>query len=260
MQLRQFQVNAFTDQCFSGNPAAVVPLERWLDAGLLQAIAHENNLSETAFFVPEADGFALRWFTPTQEVDLCGHATLAAAHVLLECLGHSGEALQFSTRSGCLTVRRQGERLQLDLPMCVPLPCAVPAGLADALGQVPLEVLSGHDYIVVLESADVVQALRPSMALLMSLDLDGVIVTAPGSDCDFVSRYFVPKQGIPEDPVTGSAHCQLAPFWGGRLGKQRLNARQLSQRGGQMACELAGDRVLLSGSAVLFMDGTMHLS
>lgn len=260
MQLRQYQVNAFTDRRFSGNPAAVVPLESWLDAGLLQAIAQENNLSETAFFVPEAEGYALRWFTPTQEVDLCGHATLAAAYVLLECLGHAGDALKFSTRSGELTVRRQGDCLQLDLPVCMPRPCAVPIGLGEALGQTPLEVLSGHDYVVVLENADVVQALRPSMPLLMSLDLDGVIVTAPGTDCDFVSRYFGPKQGIPEDPVTGSAHCQLAPFWAGRLGKSHLSARQISRRGGHMTCELAGKRVLLSGSAVLFMDGTMHVS
>lgn len=259
MKLRQYQVDAFATRAFEGNPAAVCPLERWLDDGLLQAIAEENNLSETAFFVASEKGFRLRWFTPVSEVDLCGHATLATAHVLFEHLGHPGPAVRFATRSGVLTVRRKGSLLEMDFPASPPTPCTAPASLVKALGRQPAAVLRADDYLAVFDDEAAVRGLSPDFALLATLDLRGVIVTAPGSADDFVSRFFAPRLGIPEDPVTGSAHCTLAPYWADRLGRHRLSARQVSKRGGRLACELEGDRVLLSGSAVTFMEAEMTL-
>jgi PhzF family phenazine biosynthesis protein len=253
MKLRQYQVDAFASRAFEGNPAAVCPLERWLDDALLQAIAAENNLSETAFVVPSGADFQLRWFTPVAEVDLCGHATLATAHVLFEHLGHPGALIRFETRSGPLTVRRSDGLLEMDFPARPPAPCAGPETLAAALGQLPLEVLCADDYLAVFDSEETVRALAPDFALLATLDRRGVIVTAPGRDEDFVSRFFAPRLGIPEDPVTGSAHCTLAPYWAGRLGRSALSARQVSQRGGRVRCEVKGDRVLLAGTAVTFM-------
>jgi PhzF family phenazine biosynthesis protein len=232
----------------------VCPLDSWLDDGLLQAIAAENNLSETAFFVPADDGFQLRWFTPVAEVDLCGHATLAAAHVLFAHLGQAGTAITFETRSGPLTVRHRDSLLEMDFPARPPAPCACPEPLARALGQAPREVLRADDYLAVFDSEETVRAIAPDFALLAALDLRGVIVTAPGRDEDFVSRFFAPRLGIPEDPVTGSAHCTLAPYWAGRLGKSALSARQVSRRCGRLLCALQGDRVRLSGSAVTFME------
>ena len=253
MKIKQYQIDAFATRPFEGNPAAVCPLESWLDDDILQAIAEENNLSETAFFVPSDKGFKLRWFTPAREVDLCGHATLAAAHVLFEILGDSRQVITFETRSGELLVERKGKGLEMNFPARLPKPCEIPEALALGLGQRPIEVLAADDYLAVFEDEATVRAIRPDHALLSQLDLRGVIVTAPGDDVDFVSRFFAPKYGVPEDPVTGSAHCELAPYWADRLGKTALSARQVSRRGGHIACEVRGGRVALLGSAVTFM-------
>lgn len=253
MKLRQYQVDAFASRVFEGNPAAVCPLESWLDDALLQAIAAENNLSETAYFVPAGNGFELRWFTPSTEVDLCGHATLAAAHVLYTELGYNADSISFATRSGELSVQRDREQYVLDFPAIVPLPCAAPAGLAEALGREPTEVLAADDLVAVFASEAQVRALEPDQALLGRLDYRGVIVTAPGEQHDFVSRFFAPRVGVPEDPVTGSAHCKLVPYWAGRLGVNKMSARQVSRRGGDLTVELRGDRVQMAGRAVLFM-------
>jgi PhzF family phenazine biosynthesis protein len=255
MKIKQYQVDAFARRVFEGNPAAVVPLVRWLDDQVLQAIAAENNLSETAFFVRTGEGFHLRWFTPVAEVDLCGHATLASAHVLFEQLHHDEQSIEFETRSGTLVVRREDGMLAMDFPSRPPEPCPRPAALTAGLGRDPIEVLAADDYIAVFGSEADVRSLAPDMTKLSGLGLRGVCVTAPGLEVDFVSRFFAPKLGIAEDPVTGSAHCELAPFWAKRLGKTTLTARQLSRRGGAMTCKLSGDRVILYGSAVTFMIG-----
>jgi len=254
VKITQYQVDAFATRAFEGNPAAVCPLECWLDDALLQAIAEENNLSETAFFVPAPKGFALRWFTPVREVDLCGHATLAAAHVLFDHLGYAGQVIRFETRSGELRVERQGGQLAMNFPATPPAPCRAPDILVRALGRPPVEILAADDYLVVFDSEASVRAITPDQALLGRLDRRGVIITAPGTDVDFVSRFFAPKLGIPEDPVTGSAHCALAPYWAARLGKSTLSARQVSRRGGSLSCEMRGDRVLLAGQAVTFLE------
>jgi PhzF family phenazine biosynthesis protein len=253
MKIRQYQVDAFATRAFEGNPAAVCPLEGWLDDGLLQAIAEENNLSETAFFVPTKKGFHLRWFTPVSEVDLCGHATLATAHVLFDILGYPGQTITFETRSGVLTVTRRGGQLEMDFPAAPPTACGASEALANALGRQPAEVLAADDYLAVFDNEATVRAIAPDFALLGKLDLRGVIITAPGTEVDFVSRFFAPKLGIAEDPVTGSAHCALAPYWANRLGKPILTARQVSRRGGNLTCAVQGDRVLLSGRAFTFM-------
>ncbi len=258
MKLRQYQVDAFARRVFEGNPAAVCPLDRWLPDATLQAIALENNLSETAFFVPDGPGFHLRWFTPVAEVDLCGHATLASAHVLFEELGYAGQAIEFMTRSGRLIVERRAGMLVMDFPAQPPVPCNAPAALLAGLGAPPVEILAADDYVVVFDDEEIVRTLAPDMAQLSTLGLRGVCVTAPaapGSEIDFVSRFFAPRYGIPEDPVTGSAHCELAPYWAGRLGKLSLAAYQASARGGDVLCEVRGDRVILSGRAVTFMAG-----
>lgn len=260
MRLKQFQVDAFAAQVFEGNPAAVCPLGSWLDDGILQAIAEENNLSETAFLVPiEGSVFELRWFTPVTEVDLCGHATLAAAHVLFEELGYQSEQITFKTRSGELLVKRDGEQLRMDFPVRPPRQCQAPTSLLEGLGITPLEVLVADDYIAVVDSEDMVRSIKPNFAALSQLDFRGVIVTAPGQSVDFVSRFFAPKFGIPEDPVTGSAHCELTPYWAERLGKSSLCARQLSKRGGDLICELDGERVVLVGKASTFMTAELRL-
>lgn len=262
-----YQVDAFTTRPFAGNPAAVCPLAAWLPDPLMQAIANENNLSETAFFVPEGDRFGLRWFTPTAEVDLCGHATLASAHVLMTVLEPARTRVAFATRSGVLTVERAGDRLEMDFPSRPPQP--LPAGaagieaLAAALGARPTTVLAGPAVLAAFDDAEIVRRLRPDMMAIAALDWRSVVVTAPGTgldaDVDFVSRYFAPRVGVPEDPVTGSSHCTLAPHWGARLGKSTLRARQVSARGGELTCTLRGDRVGLAGHAVLVIQGTMRL-
>ena len=257
MTIRLFQVDAFTDRVFAGNPAAVCPLDRWLPDARMQAIAAENNLSETAFFVRQGEVFGLRWFTPTCEVDLCGHATLASAFVILGRLEPDRPSVAFDTRSGRLTVTRDGGRLAMDFPAKPARPVAAPAGLAQDVGGNPSAVLEAGNYMLVYASAAEVTALRPRMAALTDLGT-GVIATAPGDDCDFVSRFFVPAHGIPEDPVTGSTHCTLVPYWAARLGKDDLVARQVSARGGQLFCRAAGDRVRIAGQAVLYLEGEVR--
>lgn len=254
MKIKQYQVDAFATRAFEGNPAAVCPLENWLDDDLLQAVAEENNLSETAFFVPSAKGFQLRWFTPVDEVDLCGHATLAAAHVLFEELGYTEPVITFETRSGELFVKKHGDLLQMDFPACPPRPCGMSESLEQALGVRPIEVLAADDYMAVFDHETSVRSITPNYDLLSRLDLRGVIITAPGEDVDFVSRFFAPRLGVPEDPVTGSAHCELVPYWAKKLGKNTLCAKQVSRRGGFLNCKLMGQRVELSGSAVTFME------
>lgn len=259
MNIKLFQVDAFAERVFEGNPAAVCPLESWLDDDLLHAIAAENNLSETAFFVPSDKGYTLRWFTPVKEVDLCGHATLAAAHVLYEKLGYAREVITFATRSGDLYVKKKGQQFEMDFPASTPAPCTFPDLLVEGLGCRPLEVLAADDYLAVFDSEATVRAIVPNQALLSQLDLRCVVITAPGTEVDFVSRVFGPKFGISEDPVTGSAHCELAPYWAKKLGKNRLSARQVSKRGGNLLCEVKADRVLLTGHAVTFMEADISL-
>ena len=263
MRLPLFQIDAFAERVFQGNPAAVCPLDAWLPEALMQAIAAENNLSETAFCVPEGEGYGLRWFTPLKEIDLCGHATLATAHVLFEHLGFAGAEIVFSTRSGALRVTRAGDRLAMDFPAKAVEPCAAPGALIEGLGRAPLEVYGGRDYLAVFADAAEVRALRPDPRRLAELDRHGVTVTALGGaedgDVDFVSRFFVPKFGVDEDPVTGSAHCSLTPFWAARLGKATLEARQVSRRGGRLQCTLAGERVILRGRAVTYMAATIEV-
>ena len=260
MTLRLFQVDAFADQVFEGNPAAVVPLDAWPDDRLLQAIANENNLSETAFFVAGPDGHELRWFTPAAEVDLCGHATLASAHVLFEHLGHEANEIRFHTRSGLLIVRRESDALAMDFPASTPHAVEVPELLIDGLGAHPGQVLAAADYVAVFDSEDEISDLRPDFALLSQLDRRGVIATAPGHSFDFVSRCFYPRLDVDEDPVTGSAHCQTAPLWAQRLGRSSLSARQLSLRGGTVECRVTGDRVILAGRAVDYLSGTIRVT
>ena len=260
MKLRQFQVDAFASQPFEGNPAAVCPLEQWLPDPLLQSIAEENNLSETAFFVSSADGFHLRWFTPVSEVDFCGHATLATAHVLFESLGYGSESVIFKTRSGEMTVARDKNFYAMNFPSMPPQPCTPPEALLAGVKARPIEVLAAADYLAVFESEAIVRSLVPDFTKLRELDLRGVIATAAGERCDFVSRFFAPRFGIEEDPVTGSAHCELTPYWSERLGRKVMQARQISKRGGDVHCELVGDRVVLKGSAVTFMEGEIEIA
>ncbi|WP_100643493.1 PhzF family phenazine biosynthesis protein [Alteromonas facilis] len=259
MQLPIFQVDAFTTSCFGGNPAAVCPLPYWLDDSTLQKIADENNLSETAFFVVSGGKIALRWFTPEAEVDLCGHATLAAAHVLHTHLQHPEKTLKFDTRSGTLIVNCNVAGYEMDFPATEIKPVATPATLQRALNVPIVETLVGFDYIVRVESEVELRELAPDLALLGELDLRGVVVTAPGEQCDFVSRCFFPKLRVNEDPVTGSAHCELAPYWALELNKSTLHARQISKRSGDITCTLKDDRVVLLGQAVDYLQGTITL-
>lgn len=259
MQLPIYQVDAFASRPFEGNPAAVCPLDAWLDDQTLQCIAAENNLSETAFFVPDEHGYQLRWFTPEVEVDLCGHATLASAWVLMHELNYDKDVIHFSTRSGRLSVKRSAHGLEMDFPCRPPQSCAVPDGLLDALGIEAASVLSADDYIVVIEDESLIPHLHPDLSRLKGLPNRGVAVTAPGKEVDFVSRWFGPNVGVSEDPVTGSAHTALTPYWAQRLGKNQLSARQGGSRRGYLHCAMAGDRVLISGTAVVYMRGTIYL-
>lgn len=264
MKLPLYQIDAFTDRVFGGNPAAVVPLDAWLPDATLQAIAAENNLAETAYFVPEADGYRLRWFTPTVEVDLCGHATLASAHLIFERLKPGATNVRFQTRSGLLEVNKSSDVLALDFPTRAPVKvddARLAADLAKALGATPDEVWKARDAIAVFKKASDVTGLKPDMAAIAGLDAWAVLVTAPGDSpgVDFVSRFFAPGHGIPEDPVTGSAHCELIPYWAKRLGKTTLSARQVSARGGVLECEHRGDRVTIAGRAVLYLEGVIYV-
>ena len=258
MRLRIFQIDAFTDTVFGGNPAAVCPLESWLDDATLQAIANENNLSETAFFLPANGTYALRWFTPLAEVDLCGHATLASAYVVFRHVQPDADSVAFETRSGRLHVARDDDSLIMDFPALAAHSVEPPADLAEGLGAEPVAVFADMDYLALFETEAEVRAIEPNMTALARLDQRrGIIVTAPGESADFVSRFFSPRLGVPEDPVTGSAHCMLAPFWGERLGKTILHAHQVSARGGAVGCTVAGDRVRLSGRAVQYLEGSI---
>jgi PhzF family phenazine biosynthesis protein len=259
MELSIYQVDAFTDRLFAGNPAAVCPLDAWLPDAAMQAIAAENNLSETAFFVPRGEDYDLRWFTPTVEVDLCGHATQASGFIVMSRLAPQRSSVRFHTRSGPLTVTRRDDMFAIDLPAQPPEPCSMPPKFVAALGRTPAQILGAQKYLALYDSQAAVAALAPDTAAMIDIDRDGVIVSAPGSDCDFVSRYFAPHAGIPEDPVTGSAHCTLVPYWAKRLGKSRLHARQISRRGGELFCELTGDRVVVAGRAALYLEGRIHV-
>jgi PhzF family phenazine biosynthesis protein len=259
MGLEIYQIDAFTQETFKGNPAAVVPLEKWLPDRVMQSIALENNLAETAFFVPNGDEYDLRWFTPTIEMDLCGHATLATGYLLFEILGTDKHLLRFQTRSGELTVEKEGERYVLDFPSRPGLPSEAPPGLIDAIGAEPKEVLKARDHLLVYETEAAVKGITPDFNALKKVEAHGVIVTAPGESSDFVSRFFAPAVGVDEDPVTGSAHCTLIPFWAERLGKNELFARQVSPRGGELFCELRGDRVRIGGHATLYLKGEIFV-
>ena len=250
-----FEIHSFTDEVFHGNPAGVCPLDEWIPDEMMQQIAAENNVSETAFFVPNQESYELRWFTPKTEVDLCGHATLASAYVLFEHLGYDQEVIKFVTQSGELLVRKFGSSIAMDFPSRPGIPTTVPDGLFEGLGIRNAEVLKARDYLVVLDNEEDVWAIEPDFDKLATVDCTGIIVTAPGEEVDFVSRFFAPKVGVPEDPVTGSAHCTLAPYWSKCLGMTDLSARQLSARGGELACRLVDDRVHIAGRAVLYFKG-----
>jgi PhzF family phenazine biosynthesis protein len=261
MKIPLYQVDAFTKKIFSGNPAAVCLLESMLNDETLQYIAAENNLSETAFLVPTARGqYELRWFTPTMEVDLCGHATLASAFVIFSFIDSGLSSIDFKTASGVLTVTKSGDLLSMDFPARKPIPAELPETLPKALGIEPVEVLKSRDLLAVYENESMIKDMNPNFDLLQQIhDVFAVIVTAPGRNCDFVSRFFAPKAGIPEDPVTGSAHCTLVPYWSERLKKQKLHAFQVSKRGGELFCEDLRERVKIAGHAVLYSKGEIYL-
>ncbi|MEO6499218.1 MAG: PhzF family phenazine biosynthesis protein [Mucilaginibacter sp.] len=260
MKIPIYQADAFTGALFGGNPAAICPLTEWLPDELMQKIATENNLAETAFFVKNDTGYKLRWFTPEYEIDLCGHATLASAHILFTELGYTGDTIYFETvKAGTLTVKKDSDRYSMDFPSRPPAPAVMPANLLEALGdKQPVAILKSRDYMLVYESEQDIINMSPDFSLLAKVDTVGVIVTAPGSGADFVSRFFAPSAGINEDPVTGSAHCNLIPYWADKLGKTTLHAYQLSVRKGELWCELKGDRVLMAGKAVTFLKGEIY--
>ena len=261
MKIPIWQVDAFATKVFAGNPAAVCLLGDWLEDGVLQAIAAENNLSETAFLVPCGGEIELRWFAPAKEVALCGHATLAAAKVLFDLRGWKEESIRFRTRQrGVLTVAKRGEWFEMDFPSLPATPVQTPAGLAAALGAEPRQVLaSTDDWLAVLDDETTVRELKPDFAALKNFNCRCVVPTARGDEVDFTSRAFAPRYGIPEDPVTGSAHCALAPYWAGVLGKDELRAFQVSARGGEVRCRVAGDRVMLAGHAVVYLEGAISV-
>ncbi len=259
MQIPFYHIDAFTNKVFAGNPAAVCPLQEWLSDDTMRSIARENNVSETAFFVHQDGRYFIRWYSPAAEVDLCGHATLASAYVVFKYLDPSGDQIAFESKSGTLRVTQRNGLLSLDFPSRVSDPCVAPEILVKALGVDPVETLRAVDYMAVFEHPNDVSNLAPDMSLLKELELRGVIVTAPGTDVDFVSRFFAPKLGVDEDPVTGSAHCTLTPYWANRLGTKQLHALQLSSRGGELFCRDQGDRVIISGHAVEYSKGLIEI-
>jgi PhzF family phenazine biosynthesis protein len=258
MNLKIYQVDAFTSEVFKGNPAAVVPLEGWLPDETLQKIALENNLSETVYFVKEGDRYRIRWFTPSVEVALCGHATLASAYVLFEVLKVSETSIIFQSKSGELRVEREGNRLVLDFP-AIHVNQIEADSVVAALGAQPKAIYKAMDYLLIYDSEEIVASIKPDFRTLYDTDARGVIVSAPGNSVDFVSRFFAPGSGIDEDPVTGSAHCALTPYWAAELGKNELTARQISARGGDLFCKLDGDRVKIGGNAVLYLSGEIYI-
>lgn len=255
-----YQVDAFTDKAFGGNPAAVCPLEFWPDEKILQSIAAENNLSETAFFVDDENLFQIRWFTPEVEVNLCGHATLASAHIIFNHLDYPNESIQFDSKSGLLNVFRKEGMLTLDFPTADLSPAIIKGDFCEAIGKIPIGLFKGNNKLLaVYETEQNIVEINPNYDKLGNLDCMGVIVTAPGNNVDFVSRFFAPKVGINEDPVTGSAHTLLIPFWADRLGKDKLHAFQLSKRKGELYCEYKNDRVWISGFAITYLTGTIEI-
>jgi PhzF family phenazine biosynthesis protein len=259
MKLPLYIVDAFTDRPFAGNPAAICPLEAWLPDETMQRIGAEMNFSETAFFVPTPEGWHIRWFTPTLEVDLVGHATLATAHVIFERIDPARAEVRFSSLSGPLLVRRSQGLLEMDFPARRPASCPAPPLLLEGLGATPDQVLAAQHYLVVFRHAEAVRRLAPDLEQLARLDRAAVIVTAPGGPGDFVSRFFAPANGVPEDPASGVAHCSLIPYWSERLGKRRLIGHQLSKRGGVFFCEDRGERVIIAGHVVFFLEGAITI-
>ena len=259
MEIPFYQVDAFTGEVFGGNPAGVCPLEKWLDDDLLQSIAMENNLSETAFFVKKKNEYELRWFTPKVEIDLCGHATLASAHVIFNYLNPKLKKIDFQTKSGLLTVQMEKNLISMDFPSRKPVPVIAPSHLVRGLGVEPVEVTKSRDYFALFESEEQIKAIVPDFSELIKLDSLGVGITAPGHEVDFVSRFFAPKAGVPEDPVTGSAHSSLIPYWAERLNKNSLTAMQLSARVGKLYCENKKDRVTIAGQAVTYAMGKIYI-
>jgi PhzF family phenazine biosynthesis protein len=260
MRLDIYQVDAFTNKVFGGNPAAICPFDEWLETDLMQKIALENNLSETAFFVKKDDVYEIRWFTPTYEIDLCGHATLASAFVIFEVLKLEESLIEFhSHKSGSLSVEKKGDILVLDFPSRPVSACEAPNGLIEAIGKQPKEILKARDYFLVYENEQEILDINPNFSKLLEIDAHGFIVTAKGDSSDFVSRFFAPEVGVFEDPVTGSSHCNLIPYWAEKLGKTELFARQISARGGKLFCELKGDRVKIGGNAVLYLKGEIYI-
>jgi PhzF family phenazine biosynthesis protein len=260
MKLPFYQVDAFTDEVFSGNPAGVCPLRVWLPDAIMQKIAAENNLAETAFFIPRDEGYEIRWFTPLVEVDLCGHATLASAHIIYQQPGKKDDIIRFHSRSGELMVKKTGEMITMDFPADFCDPANPPAGLFEALGVEPVLCYRGRtDFMLIYENEEIITSIRPDFARLGKIDARGVIVSAPGNEADFVSRFFAPQVCVNEDPVTGSAHTTLTPYWSRRLVKSNLTAIQLSERGGELKLRMAGNRVEISGHAVIYLDGQIEI-
>lgn len=260
MKIPIYQVDAFSDHIFGGNPAAVCPLEKWLDTEIMQKIAEENNLSETAFFVPKDDYFEIRWFTPKVEINLAGHPTLATAWVIFNELNYSKNTIKFvSPLSGKLHIDKKGDLITMDFPSNKASLISEPEFLAEALGMKPQENLKSRDLLVVFKSQEEIENIKPDFGLLEKLDTFGIIITAPGNNCDFVSRFFAPRAGINEDPVTGSAHTTLIPYWAEKLKKDKLSAVQLSTRTGILTCEYLGNRVKIAGTAKLFMKGEINI-
>lgn len=259
-ELAIYQIDAFTDQIFAGNPAAICPLDDWLSDDLMQKIAAENNLSETAYFVEKADGvYDLRWFTPAAEIDLCGHATLATASLIFDRLNPSLNEISFDTQSGVLTVQRKDDLIEMSFPSRPATEVDLPMGFEAAHGEAPALFLRATKNMAVFDSEKQVADFQPNLSYIKAMQGDGLVVTAPGETCDFVSRYFAPHQGIDEDPVTGSAHCTSVPYWAGRLDKKKLHARQISKRSGDLYCEMAGDIVRMAGRAAFYMEGKIYL-
>lgn len=259
MEISLYQIDAFASELFKGNPAAVCPLDEWLPDKTMQSIAEENNLSETAFFIPKVNGFHIRWFTPKNEVDLCGHATLASAYVLFDILGYKRDKIEFDSRSGLLCVTKDNEWIVMDFPAQPPVLCDIPKEIEAAFNIVPVECLKSEDYIVVFGREIDIESADPDFELLTRLDLRGVIITAKSSRYDFIARFFAPKYGIFEDPVTGSAYTQLAPYWASKMGSKRFGVKQVSSRGGELICEIVDDRVLISGKAVKYLEGKIDI-
>ena len=257
--MKIYQVDAFTEKVFGGNPASVCPLEQWLSDEVMQQIAMENNLSETAFFVESGGSFNIRWFTPEMEIDLCGHATLASAHVIFEHLKFKEDVIKFEYGGGALSVEKKKDVLSMDFPSMVYQKTKITDLLSSGLGKEPNELYKARDLMAVFDSEQDIISLKPDFDKLCDLEALGIIATAPGDEVDFVSRFFAPRAGINEDPVTGSAHCMLIPFWAERLGKKSMKARQLSQRKGELFCEHNGDRVNIAGKAITYMIGDITI-